>query len=168
MTHAIDLASGIGQLVSVAIPLAQCYSESKSFWDPDEQPGTVVFGDFANVVGESQHGLSPSELRSIFEIMENLLVNGDEEVQASVATGFLETLLHMSDEGKSSPSLFVPLLGEESKEYCRAWNKFSGCTTEGLDGCTKKKVMGSGSVFVREYCRWLENAINSGAWPPED
>lgn len=58
-------------------------------------------------------------------------MHGDEDVQTAAATCFLENLMNRTPE-LIDPQRFVPLLGHESKEYCRAWDEFCGVRTEGL------------------------------------
>lgn len=56
---------------------------------------------------------------------ENLLDN-------AVCTCFLENLLNDASAGGISYSRFIPHLGEKSKEYCRAWDEFTGVKSPGL------------------------------------
>jgi hypothetical protein len=72
------------------------------------------------------------ELKSIFEYVEFLLNQGDAEVKEAVATCFLENLINSAASNDISSLKFVNLLGKESKEYCKAWDEFSGTKTEGL------------------------------------
>lgn len=69
-------------------------------------------------------------LGSVFRVAEQGLVEGTETVKAAVATQFLETLQHASDSEVAR--VWVPMLGEESRAHCRAWDEFSGVRTPGL------------------------------------
>lgn len=71
-----------------------------------------------------------SRLVSVFRIAEQGLVSGTETVKDAVATQFLEALQHASDDEVAR--IWVPLLGEESRAYCRAWDEFSGVRTPSL------------------------------------
>jgi hypothetical protein len=66
----------------------------------------------------------------LFALVERLLVEGSEEVQGIVATGFLEGMAHQAE---LAPELWVPLVGPEAREYLRAWDQFTGTSTPGLD-----------------------------------
>lgn len=70
-----------------------------------------------------------SEIKRIFDTAEYLMVLGDQDVQNGVATQFLENLMNANI---SEFILIIPYLGEESIEYCRAWDKFTGVKTKGL------------------------------------
>ena len=67
-----------------------------------------------------------------FQIVEELLGQGDHEVQTVVALGFLESLTNLASNGKVDPVLFVSLLGPLSAEECRALDVFWGTRLPGL------------------------------------
>src|SRR5262249_37912827 len=66
----------------------------------------------------------------LFLLVERLLKDGSQEVQDVVATGFLEALVNQQ---QLSAELWVPLVGPEAREYLRAWDRFTGVVTPGLD-----------------------------------
>ena len=72
------------------------------------------------------------ELKEIFTFIEHLLHEGSKEVKDAAATCFLENLINISSSGRISALKFVHMLGQESKEYCIAWDEFTGVKTEGL------------------------------------
>ena len=53
-------------------------------------------------------------------------------IQLLFATNFLEGLQNIESSGQVSASEFVPFLGSKSKEYCKAWDEFTGVKTPGL------------------------------------
>jgi hypothetical protein len=65
--------------------------------------------------------------------VEELFVSGNEEVRNGIATGFVEAVLGDVSAGRLKADTFAALLGEETVTYCRAWNKLTGCTIEGID-----------------------------------
>jgi hypothetical protein len=71
------------------------------------------------------------EIKKIFDFVEFLLCNGDESVQNAIATSYLEYLMS-KDPDEIQFASFVKYLGKNSKEYCRAWDKFTGVKTKGL------------------------------------
>lgn len=66
----------------------------------------------------------------LFNLIERLLTEGSAEVRDAAATCFLENLTNRSDS--LDPRLYVPLMGPESRNYCRAWDDFTGVKTPGL------------------------------------
>jgi len=54
------------------------------------------------------------------------------DLDNAVCTCFLENLLNKGSWGDICYSRFVPYLGEKSREYCRAWDHFTGVKTPGL------------------------------------
>lgn len=66
------------------------------------------------------------EIELTFIFIEKLMNEGSEEVQEAVATCFLEDLLNAVSWERIPASSFVPLLGPESKKFCRGWDEFTG------------------------------------------
>lgn len=101
------------------------------FWgDTSFAGGISKFSDYViDLLIHKKQNLSLIE--EIFNYIEFLLVNGDEDVQNTVATCFLENILNITPE-QIDPKLFVGYLGFKSRKYCQAWDEFKGVKTEGL------------------------------------
>jgi hypothetical protein len=76
--------------------------------------------------------LSSVKKKEIFDLAEEFMCQGDSDVQNGVATCFLEDLINCASANRIKYSDFVPFLGKESKEYCKAWDEFTGVKSEGL------------------------------------
>lgn len=88
----------------------------------------LPFGKYTIEVIKSNNEI---EIKKIFGFVEFLLCNGNDFVQTAITTSYLEYLMsHDPDEIQFAS--FVKYLGENSKEYCRAWDKFTGVKTKGL------------------------------------
>ena len=72
-----------------------------------------------------------AEIKKIFDFVEFLLCHGDDSVQNAMTTSYLEYLMS-KDPDEIKFSKFVKFLGKNAIEYCRGWDKFTGCRTEGL------------------------------------
>jgi hypothetical protein len=72
-----------------------------------------------------------AEMEKIFNFVECLLCNGDDNVQTAITTSYLEYLMS-KDPDEIQFTSFVKYLGKNSKAYCRAWDKFTGVKTKGL------------------------------------
>lgn len=72
-----------------------------------------------------------AEIEKIFNFVEFLLCNGDDDVQTAITTSYLEYLMS-KDPDEIQFASFVKYLGENSKGYCKAWDKFTGVKTRGL------------------------------------
>jgi hypothetical protein len=72
------------------------------------------------------------ELKVIFDLVEDLIVSGDAQVRDAITTCFLENLLNAVSPTGIPASAFVAFLGPNAREFCRAWDKFTGVQTEGL------------------------------------
>lgn len=65
-------------------------------------------------------------LNSIFQLIEKFLTEGEQSIKNGAMTCFLEGLQNM----ETPPEKWVHLLGEKSKEYCQAWDEFTGVQTQ--------------------------------------
>ena len=102
----------------------------------DEALGTNVSLDMSALavfVGEAFSDNKDMDFSQLFLYLEEVLVGDDEKAADAVATCFLENLINKSSHGEFSSLKFVKLLGPESREYCKAWDEFTGATTEGLE-----------------------------------
>ncbi len=105
------------------------------FWG-EEKPGLcAVFSTFSDYIADN---LKENNVRidfvKVFDFVEMLLKEGDQETQDSAATCFLENLINFTSslDDTLPPKTFVHLLGPESRAYCKAWDEFTGVKTEGL------------------------------------
>jgi hypothetical protein len=98
------------------------------------QPPTACsdMREFQDYVLDFIDGKADEQLRRVFELVEQLMVEGDDEVRTATATCFLEDLQNIAAAGRISADFFVPLLGPESRAYCKAWDEFTGAQTPGL------------------------------------
>lgn len=65
---------------------------------------------------------------SLFVLVERCLAEGTQDLKDGAATCFLENLINRPETGP----LAVPFMGLLSREYCRAWDAFTGVRTPGL------------------------------------
>lgn len=66
----------------------------------------------------------------LFSEIENLIMNGSQEVGEAICTGFLESMQNQSElDGK----LWAPLLGVKATEFCKEMDTFYGVKTKGLN-----------------------------------
>ena len=89
-----------------------------------------VFASFSHYITEVLTSPEPYALEAVFEYVEGCMHDSG-DVGTAAATCFLENLLNRTPD-TIDPKRFVPLLGAESREYCRAWDEFCGVRTEGL------------------------------------
>lgn len=102
-------------------------------WEGEEYMKITVFHELADYLIEriQQGTIKEPELATYFNFIEFALINGDEDAKAGASTFFLEAMLHATP-GKVSALTFVHLLGERSRDFCKAWDEFTGVKTEGL------------------------------------
>ena len=79
-----------------------------------------------DLIADDSKNNHQKEIELTFIFIEKLMNEGTEEVQEAAATCFLENLLNAVSWDTILASSFVPLLGPESKKYCRAWDEFTG------------------------------------------
>lgn len=98
-----------------------------------EEPGLCNnIAEFSEYVINLANEKSTQNFTEIFNLVEQLLVDGDKTVKDAIATCFLENLLNAASNGIIDPQSFVPFLSQESRTYCKAWDEFTGVHTPGL------------------------------------
>ena len=108
------------------------WQEHQEFWD-GEKAGLVL--DMIELASYTQTLLesgSERELSTIFQLIEEMLLDGSEKVKGAVITGFLETIVNAVEEESPYLPLLARLLGEKSKAYCAEWLTFSGGDLPGI------------------------------------
>ena len=100
-------------------------------WSMDEGI-TVKIIPFSEYVVDVIKTCDDFLIKQIFTLVEYLTIHGDDYVQAAMTTSFLEHLLN-KDPKEIQFKTFAHHMGKESIEYCKAWNEFCGCKTEGID-----------------------------------
>lgn len=108
------------------------YQDYLDYWEGDKPGLCNEISAFSRFVIDLIVQEQLEELPKIFEVVELLLVDGEAKVKDAAATCFLENLLNKASAGEIKPEKFVPLLGPESRTYCKAWDEFTRVYTEGL------------------------------------
>jgi hypothetical protein len=102
-------------------------------WWGDDEAGlcndVAAFGDY--IADQIKAGFV-DHLPAMMAFLEELLVEGDEEVQTAVTTCCLENLLNYCSAGRIQAESFTHLLGPKSRAYCKAWDEFTGVETPGV------------------------------------
>ncbi|MEX0322362.1 MAG: hypothetical protein AB3N63_09405 [Puniceicoccaceae bacterium] len=69
----------------------------------------------------------------LFELIEKFIREGCETVSNAACTNFIENLQNYIGSNGFESSHFISLLGPESRKYAKAWDKFTGVDTEGIN-----------------------------------
>jgi Fe-S-cluster formation regulator IscX/YfhJ len=118
--------------------LARCHPELeralvalRTRWEPETVPPTTAMGDLGLALVRALSTFSDDELQCVVRVVEDVLKSGSAEARDMVATGFLEAVMSQSQR---EPRIvrFTTLLGPLAREYCRAWDKFTGVPTPGV------------------------------------
>jgi len=128
----ISAASWLGLVLDACPDFSPLWQRYQDRWADEGSPGICTeMSAFANFVKERIVDAESSEVARIFDLIEHLLVFGDEDVQTAATTCCLENILNVTPS-KIPPERFVQFLGPKSREFCRAWDEFTGITTPGL------------------------------------
>lgn len=122
------------ELILKQVPsFSDAWQAHLDYWG-DEVPGLcndmTAFSRYVTDLLNSSEQVE--NLAEIFNLIEYLLINGDQVVGDAVATCFLENLINVSSTEKLDSRKFVSFLGPESRAYCQAWDDFTGVHTDGL------------------------------------
>lgn len=133
MNKQYDYEAAQTKLVQASPALKRCLDAIEADWSPDVPPTTIVFAALGRCFSSEHETISRDETKSIWACVEDLLVSGNDQVKNGIATGFVEAVLGDVSAGRLKADTLAGLIGEETVRYCRAWNKFTGCTIEGID-----------------------------------
>lgn len=123
----------IRRLADLTGPTRESLQELEHEWKPNLPPVTLAMGTVGRVLAGEVDRISKDEIQAVFDAAESLLLESDEETKNAVTTGFLESLLAQASAGRLDFRRIGPMLGNESRKYCREWDRFTGVVTEGLD-----------------------------------
>ncbi|HEX8597999.1 MAG TPA: hypothetical protein VF952_05720 [Chloroflexia bacterium] len=120
-------------LLKLCPEFSKSWQDEAYLWTDDDGTFTHcgVFMAFSHHIADILKRSEPHQLESVFRFVESCMNDNDEDVSTAAATCFLENLMNRTPE-LIDPKHFVPLLGPESKDYCRAWDEFCGVRTAGL------------------------------------
>lgn len=88
----------------------------------------TIMSVLCKVLTNNIDSFSYEELNKIFNLVENINVNGEQSDRDYVCTCFLENLQNKNYDF----TRVVDMLGPESIAFCKAWDEFTGCKTKGL------------------------------------
>jgi len=111
------------------------WKDHLEFWGEDKPGLCAIFSTFSDYISDNLKGdNSKIDFIKVFDFVEMLMKEGDQETQDSAATCFLENLINFTSSSHVAlpAKTFVYLLGPESLAYCKAWDEFTGVKTEGL------------------------------------
>ncbi len=128
----IETDDAIQRMIRSSDHMKNAYGPIVAYWSPETPPITCVFEEFGSCLCTHAVSMDRSELANVLSTIEELLVHGTQSVKEAVATGALECILHTADTDAFDIAILLPFLGRESKEYCRAWDEFTGVKTKGL------------------------------------
>jgi hypothetical protein len=107
------------------------WDDHLDFWEGEPAGVCNEMSTFSHFVIALIKNGKTEDLKNIFDLIEDFMINGDSDIKNAAATCFLENLMNVTGE-KISAKSFIHLLGKESREYCKAWDEFTGVKTEGL------------------------------------
>jgi hypothetical protein len=109
------------------LPYWELYIEK---WGADEGISIQMF-PLADYIVDAIKNKNDIKIKKIFDFVEFVLCNGDQSIQDAIATSLLEDLLNR-DPKEIQFVTFAKYLGENTIDYCRGWDEFTGVKTKGL------------------------------------
>ncbi len=108
------------------------WEEYLQYWESSSPGLCLDLAEFAHWLEGRFNNFDIPLLQTLFQKIEFWVSKGTQDIQDAVATCFLESLQNAVDAKKIPGKALFKLLGPESIAYCRAWDKFNGCQTEGF------------------------------------
>lgn len=127
----IDFDSGLEALTNASPTLASEAERVRGEWAPDVVPKTTIMGVLGTRIVHGLDEISDDELDRIASTLEDLLERGSEDLATAVTTGLLEAAISAA-ASKPGAARFFQRLGQQARDYCHAWDEFTGARTPGL------------------------------------
>lgn len=106
------------QMVLAEVPAFEGrWKEYLSFWAGEESGLCNDIGEFGDYIIDQMRHEQWHQLPPIFNLVERLLVEGDDEVQTAVSTCLLDNLKTVSTVGAFPMDKFIDLLGPQSRAH---------------------------------------------------
>ncbi len=102
-------------------------------WSNEDGTASIhqLFVLFSHYISEQLEAGTTAGLDTVFHFVEQAVTADDETLSNAATTCFLENIMNRVPE-RISPATFVPLLGPESRSFCKAWDEWCGTKTAGL------------------------------------
>jgi hypothetical protein len=94
-------------------------------WRPDPAPLTTSMSDVGRAFAESAKALHITELTTVFQRLEAILRDGEEEEKNAASTGFIEAMAAVLDQFPERRWI-LQHAGEEARHYLFEWDRFCG------------------------------------------
>jgi len=128
----MDIELAIKKLSASHWVVSDAIDRERSEWLPEQPPITIIMSSAGRSIAENINEISDEDKGIVFEIVDDLLLKGNEAVKDCVTTGLLEAILGLASDDKFDFSKIATFLGPEAKHYCIEWDRFTGCRTPGL------------------------------------
>lgn len=95
------------------------------YWDGDDSRTLGIdIAEFQCFISNKLKSKEKYNFQKVFDLVELLLIDGDDDVEYAIQFNFLENLLNRSSSGHFPIDSFFKYLGEESKAFCKANEEF--------------------------------------------
>lgn len=99
---------------------APAWEKHRAYWEGEEGGIYIDMSEFAHFIVNCYSRQEMEPITSAFEVIERLLVEGDEEVRSAASIGFLEDVRNTASWRPFGSGVFIQLLGPKSKQ---AWHE---------------------------------------------
>lgn len=110
----------VEDLTRQSVALQKVLQEVLDYWQPDEPPMTVLFGELGKAVADEYENESDKIKKKWFRLIEDAMKSDDDELITVVATGLLEALVGRATKNGVWECIFTDL-GEHSRRYADSW-----------------------------------------------
>lgn len=151
----IPMTEACARLASVSEALAQADQKLVADWEPEEPPPTVRLAGFARALAQDWSNIPEYVRAEVLDVVETLLLIGNDLVQTAVATGFLERLLNAALDGTLDRKTLEAMLGPASLEYFNNWDQASRAKSSAPAPTLERSHTQKAKDGVRLLEKWL-------------
>jgi hypothetical protein len=97
------------------------------YWEGDDARTIGIdIAEFQSFISDKLKSKKEYDYQKVFDLIEELLVHGDDDIEYAIEFNFFENLLNRSSTGHFPIESFFCYLGKESKAFCKANEEFWG------------------------------------------
>jgi hypothetical protein len=115
-------------LADACPPYRADFDRFRTEFADDERFVYIGFTEFARCLSRAMAARDEQTMRSVFDLLERFITEGDAEVQEAAVVGIIKNLQNVNLHDKTTPDDYLPFLRPESQHW---WGRVKGFWVNG-------------------------------------